>query len=137
MENTLRNIRLMTAIERNIKMDQFHKLIMEVWDLIGCDYEENMNKINRIIEGKESIEDVIEDLKYEFTSNQFMKYYERSLFNYFVKEDNFYMICNWEFIDNIIIVKQAVYNIITKDLKNIIDDTLAIPLVEYNEKIND
>ena len=137
MENSLRNIRLMTAIERNIKMDQFYKLIMEVWNLIGCDYEENIDKINRVIEGKESMEEIIEELKYEFTSNQFMKYHEMSLFNYFIKEDNLYMIGNWDFIDNITIVRQAIYNIITKDLKNIIDDTLAIPLVECNEKIND
>ena len=137
MENSLRNIRLMTAIERNIKMDQFHKLIMEVWDLIGCDYEENIDKINRVIEGKELMDEIIEELKYEFTINQFMKYHEKSLFNYFIKEDNLYMIENWEFIDNATIVKQAIYNIIKKDLKNIIDYALAKPLVECNEKIND
>ena len=137
MENSLRNIRLMTAIERNIKMDQFYKLIMEVWDLIGCDYEENIDKINRVIEGKELMDEIIEELKYEFTINQFMKYHEKSLFNYFIKEDNLYMIENWEFIDNATIVKQAIYNIIKKDLKNIIDYALAKPLVECNEKIND
>ena len=137
MENSLRNIRLMTAIERNIKMDQFYKLIMEVWDLIGCDYEENIDKINRVIEGKELMDEIIEELKYEFTINQFMKYHEKSLFNYFIKEDNLYMIENWEFIDNATIVKQAIYNIIKKDLKNIIDYALAKPLIECNEKIND
>ena len=45
MENTLRNIRLMTAVERNLCVLQFRNLIMDVWDLIGCDYKENLDKV--------------------------------------------------------------------------------------------
>ena len=120
MENSLRNIRLMTAIERNIKMDQFYKLIMDVWDLIGCDYKENLDKVNRVIEFKEPIEEIIDKLKYEYTSNQFIKYHESSIFNYFVKEENFYMITQWDFLDNMTIVKTVVRQIICKEIKQTI-----------------
>ena len=137
MENSLRNIRLMTAIERNIKMDQFYKLIMEVWDLIGCDYKENLDKVNRVIEFKEPIEEIIDKLKYEYTSNQFIKYHESSIFNYFVKEENFYMITQWDFLDNMTIVKTVVRQIICKEIKQTIDLVLATPLEECNYKIND
>ena len=60
MENTLRNIRLMTAVERNLCVLQFRNLIMDVWDLIGCDYKENLDKVNRVIEFKEPIEEIID-----------------------------------------------------------------------------
>ena len=137
MENTLRNIRLMTTVERNLCVLQFRDLIMDVWDLIGCDYKENLDKVNRVIEFKEPIEEIIDKLKYEYTSNQFIKYHESSIFNYFVKEENLYMITQWDFLDNMTIVKTVVREIICKEIKQTIDLVLATPLEECNYKIND
>ena len=137
MENTLRNIRLMTAVERNLCVLQFRDLIMDVWDLIGCDYKENLDKVNKVIEFKEPIEEIIDKLKYEYTSNQFIKYHESSIFNYFVKEENLYMITQWDFLDNMTIVKTVVREIICKEIKQTIDLVLATPLEECNYKIND
>ena len=137
MENTLRNIRLMTAVERNLCVLQFRNLIMDVWDLIGCDYKENLDKVNRVIEFKEPIEEIIDKLKYEFTSNQFIKYHESDIFNYFIKEENLYMITQWDFLDNMTIVKTVVREIICKEIKQTIDLVLATPLEECNYKIND
>ena len=137
MENTLRNIRLMTAVERNLCVLQFRDLIMDVWDLIGCDYKENLDKVNRVIEFKEPIEEIIDKLKYEFTSNQFIKYHESDIFNYFIKEENLYMITQWDFLDNMTIVKTVVRQIICKEIKQTIDLVLATPLEECNYKIND
>ena len=137
MENTLRNIRLMTAVERNLCVLQFRNLIMDVWDLIGCDYKENLDKVNRVIEFKEPIEEIIDKLKYEFTSNQFIKYHESDIFNYFIKEENLYMITQWDFLDNMTIVKTVVRQIICKEIKQTIDLVLATPLEECNYKIND
>ena len=137
MENTLRNIRLMTAVERNLCVLQFRDLIMDVWDLIGCDYKENLDKVNKVIEFKEPIEEIIDKLKYEYTSNQFIKYHESSIFNYFVKEENLYMITQWDFLDNMTIVKTVVRQIICKEIKQTIDLVLATPLEECNYKIND
>ena len=137
MENTLRNIRLMTAVERNLCVLQFRDLIMDVWDLIGCDYKENLDKVNRVIEFKEPIEEIIDKLKYEYTSNQFIKYHESDIFNYFIKEENLYMITQWDFLDNMTIVKTVVRQIICKEIKQTIDLVLATPLEECNYKIND
>lgn len=137
MENTLRNIRLMTAVERNLCVLQFRDLIMDIWDLIGCDYKENLDKVNRVIEFKEPIEEIIDKLKYEFTSNQFIKYHESDIFNYFIKEENLYMITQWDFLDNMTIVKTVVREIICKEIKQTIDLVLATPLEECNYKIND
>lgn len=137
MENTLRNIRLMTAVERNLCVLQFRNLIMDIWDLIGCDYKENLDKVNRVIEFKEPIEEIIDKLKYEFTSNQFIKYHESDIFNYFIKEENLYMITQWDFLDNMTIVKTVVREIICKEIKQTIDLVLATPLEECNYKIND
>lgn len=137
MENTLRNIRLMTAVERNLCVLQFRNLIMDIWDLIGCDYKENLDKVNRVIEFKEPIEEIIDKLKYEFTSNQFIKYHESDIFNYFIKEENLYMITQWDFLDNMTIVKTVVRQIICKEIKQTIDLVLATPLEECNYKIND
>ena len=137
MENTLRNIRLMTAVERNLCVLQFRDLIMDVWDLIGCDYKENLDKVNRVIEFKEPIEEIIDKLKYEYTSNQFIKYHESDIFNYFIKEENLYMITQWDFLDNMTIVKTVVREIICKEIKQTIDLVLATPLEECNYKIND
>ena len=90
MENILMDIRMISAVEKNLKYLQFSNLILDIWDLIGCDFKENIIKVYRIISGKEIIEDIINELKYEHTSNMIIKYHENSIFNYFVKNDNLF-----------------------------------------------
>ena len=137
MENILMDIRMISAVEKNLKYLQFSNLILDIWDLIGCDFKENIIKVYRIISGKEIIEDVITELKYEHTSNMIIKYHENSIFNYFVKNDNFYMITNWDYLDNQFIVKTVINEIVKNEIKNTIDLVFATPLEENNEIIND
>ena len=137
MENILMDIRMISAVEKNLKYLQFSNLILDIWDLIGCDFKENIIKVYRIISGKEIIEDVITELKYEHTSNMIIKYHENSIFNYFVKNDDFYMITNWDYLDNQFIVKTVINEIVKNEIKNTIDLVFATPLEENNEIIND
>ena len=137
MENILMDIRMISAVEKNLKYLQFSNLILDIWDLIGCDFKENIIKVYRIISGKEIIEDVITELKYEHTSNMIIKYHENSIFNYFVKNDDFYMITNWDYLDNQFIVKTVINEIVKNEIRNTIDLVFATPLEENNEIIND
>ena len=137
MENILMDIRMISEVERNLNTMQFGNLIIDIWNLIGCDFKENLDKVYSVIYNKDSIENIIDDLKYEFTSNQLMKYNEDDIFNYFVKEDNFHMINNWDFMDNQTIVKTVVIDIINNEIKNTIELVLSTPLEENNEIIND
>ena len=137
MENILMDIRMISAVEKNLKYLQFSNLILDIWDLIGCDFKENIIKVYRIISGKEIIEDVITELKYEHTSNMIIKYHENSIFNYFVKNDDFYMITNWDYLDNQFIVKTVINEIVKNEIRNTIDLVFATPLEENNDIIND
>ena len=47
------------------------------------------------------------------------------------------MITQWDFLDNMTIVKTVVREIICKEIKQTIDLVLATPLEECNYKIND
>lgn len=137
MENTLRNIRLMTAVERNLCVLPFRNLIMDIWDLLGCDYEENTTKVNNICEHKDNINNIITELQYEFQCNQLMKYNESDMYNYLIKNKRYHLINNWEFMETEMIVKSVVEDVIVNVIKPTIDKVLSEPLEEVNYKIND
>ena len=137
MENTLKNIRLMSAIERRLDTLEFRKLIMDVWNLIGCDYTENVTKVNAIYEHRDNINNIITELQYEFQCNQLMKYNENDIFNYLIKNEIYYLVNNWDFVDNMIIVRTVVDDIVRNVIKPTIDEVLKQPLEECNYKIND
>ena len=139
MENTLRNIRLMTAIERNLCVLQFNNLIMDVWNLLGCDYVENLDKVYRVTGNEDIIENIIPELRYEFQCNQLMKYNMGDIFEFLLKggEGSSYIINNWDMLDNSLIVKHTVYKVIKDIIEPTIQEVLNNPLEECNYKIND
>ena len=139
MENTLRNIRLMTAIERNLCVLQFNNLIMDVWNLLGCDYVENLDKVYRVTRNEDIIENIIPELRYEFQCNQLMKYNMGDIFEFLLKggEGSSYIINNWDMLDNSLIVKHTVYKVIKEIIEPTIREVLNHPLEECNYKIND
>ena len=139
MENTLRNIRLMSAIERNLCVLQFNNLIMDVWNLLGCDYAENLDKVYRVTRNEDIIENIIPELRYEFQCNQLMKYNMKDVFEFLLKgeDGSSYIINNWDMLDNSIIIKHTVDKVIKEIIEPTIKEVLKHPLEECNYKIND
>ena len=139
MENTLRNIRLMSAIERNLCVLQFNNLIMDVWNLLGCDYAENLDKVYRVTRNEDIIENIIPELRYEFQCNQLMKYNMNDVFEFLLKgeDGSSYIINNWDMLDNSIIIKHTVDKVIKEIIEPTIKEVLKHPLEECNYKIND
>lgn len=139
MENTLRNIRLMSAIERNLCVLQFNNLIMDVWNLLGCDYAENLDKVYRVTRNEDIIENIIPELRYEFQCNQLMKYNMKDVFEFLLKgeDGSSYIINNWDMLDNSIIIKHTVDKVIKEIIEPTIKEVLNHPLEECNYKIND
>ena len=139
MENELRNIRLMTIIERNLYKLQFRNLIMDVWNLLGCDYTENLDKVYRVTRNEDSIENIIPELKYEFQCNQLMKYNLEDIFEFLLKgeDGSSYIVNNWDMLDNSIIIKHTVDKLIKEIIEPTIKEVLNTKLEECNYKIND
>mgnify|MGYP003290965864 FL=1 len=139
MENELRNIRLMTMIERNLCVLQFRNLIMDIWNLIGCDYTENLDKVYRVTRNEDTIENIIPELRYEFYCNQIMKYNMEDIFNLLLKDEDgsSYIINHWDYLDNSTIVKHAVDKVIKEIIEPTIKMVLDTKLEECNYKIND
>lgn len=139
MENTLRNIRLMTLIERKLCVLQFNNLIMDVWNLLGCDYVENLDKVYRVTRNEDTIENIIPELGYEFYCNQLMKYNLEDVFNFLLKgeDGSSFIINNWDMLDNSIIIKHTVDKVIKEIIEPTIQEVLNQPLEEYDYKIND
>jgi hypothetical protein len=139
MENTLRNIRLMTAIERKLCALQFNNLIMDVWNLLGCDYVEILDKVYRVTRHEDIIENIIPELRYEFQCNQLMKYNLEDIFNFLLKgkDGSSYIVNNWDMLDNSIIIKHTIDKVIKEIIEPTIKEVLKQPLEECNYKIND
>lgn len=139
MENTLRNIRLMTLIERKLCVLQFNNLIMDVWNLLGCDYVENLDKVYRVTRNEDIIENIIPELGYEFYCNQLMKYNLEDVFNFLLKgeDGSSFIVNNWDMLDNSIIIKHTVDKVIKEIIEPAIQEVLNQPLEEYDYKIND
>ena len=139
MENTLRNIRLMTLIERKLCVIQFNKLIMDVWNLLGCEYTEILDKVYRVTRNEDTIENIIPELRYEFYCNQLMKYNLEDIFEFLLKgkDGSSFIVNNWDMLDNSIIVKHTVDKVIKEIIEPTIKEVLNTKLEECNYKIND
>ena len=136
MENMLTGIRLMTAIEREINQLRFSKLIMLIWDKIGCDIDDNLSAVNRIIAG-ESLEDVVEDFQYEFTSRNILENEQIDIINYVLFRDEIDFLAQWEDLSVKEIILYIANYIIRNEIHPAIQTVLATPLDENNDIIND
>ena len=136
MENMLTGIRLMTAIEREINKLHFNKLIMLIWDKIGCDIDDNLSAVNRIIAG-ESLEDVVEDFQYEFTSRVIMEDEQINIIHYVLYRDEIEFLAQWDDLSVKEIVLYIANYIIRNEIHPAIQKVLTTPLDENNDIIND
>ena len=136
MENMLTGIRLMTAIEREINKLHFSKLIMLIWDKIGCDIDDNLSAVNRIIAG-ESLEDVVEDFQYEFTSRVIMEDEQINIIHYVLYRDEIEFLAQWDDLSVKEIVLYIANYIIRNEIHPAIQKVLTTPLDENNDIIND
>lgn len=136
MENILTEIRLMTAIERELVKLSYGQLIMSIWDIIGCDFEENISAINRIIAGEE-LEVVVEDFKYEFLSNKMIEYEYLNMMHYLLYRDEIEFLAQWDDLSNKEIVLYIANYIIRNEIYPVVQKVLATPLEENNDIIND
>lgn len=134
--NIIRNIMMMTAVEKELGNKYLGNLLLEVWDMIGCEFEENKTKVEGLVNFQLGITEVVEDLKYEFTINQMIKYYGKEI-NAYIYKYNEYMLNNLDFMDDETIVKQVIYDIITKDINSTLQNVLNNPPEENNDIIND
>ena len=136
MENILTGIRLMTAIEREISKLSFSKLIMLIWDKIGCDIDDNLSVINRVIAG-ESLEDVVEDFQYEFTSRTIMEDEQINIIHYVLYRDEIEFLAQWDDLSVKEIVLYTANYIVRNEIYPTVQKVLATPLEENNDIIND
>ena len=136
MENILTGIRLMTAIEREISKLSFSKLIMLIWDKIGCDIDDNLSVINRVIAG-ESLEDVVEDFQYEFTSRIIMEDEQINIIHYVLYRDEIEFLAQWDDLSVKEIVLYTANYIVRNEIYPAVQKVLATPLEENNDIIND
>lgn len=136
MENMLTGIRLMTAIEREINKLHFSKLIMLIWDKIGCDIDDNLSAVNRIIAG-ESLENVVEDFQYEFTSRIIMEDEQINIIHYVLFRDEIEFLAQWDDLSVKEIVLYIANYIIRNEIHPAIQKVLTTPLDENNDIIND
>lgn len=136
MENMLTGIRLMTAIEREINQLHFSKLIMLIWDKIGCDIDDNVNAVTRIYKG-ESIEDVVEDFQYEFTSKRILEDEQINIIHYVLYRDEIEFLAQWDDLSVMDIILYIANYIVRNEIYPVVQKVLSTPLEENNDIIND
>lgn len=136
MENMLTGIRLMTAIEREINQLHFSKLIMLIWDKIGCDIDDNVNTVTRIYKG-ESIEDVVEDFQYEFTSKRILEDEQINIIHYVLYRDEIEFLAQWDDLSVMDIILYIANYIVRNEIYPVVQKVLSTPLEENNDIIND
>ena len=136
MENMLTGIRLMTAIERGINELRFSDLIMLIWDRIGCDIDDNVDAVTRIYKG-ESIENVVEDFQYEFTSRNILENEQIDIINYVLFRDEVDFLAQWEDLSVKEIILYIANYITRNEIYPVVQKVLSTPLEENDDIIND
>ena len=136
MENIINGIRYMTAIERELNQLQYSKLIMLVWDKIGCDYDDNIVAITRIVNGA-AVEDIVEDFKYDYLSNRIMDDFYYDVMYYLLYRDEIEFLTGWDDYSNKDIVLYTAKYIIINEIYPAIKTVLNRGLEENNDIIND
>ena len=136
MENMLTGIRLMTAIERGINELRFSDLIMLIWDRIGCDIDDNVDAVTRIYKG-ESIENVVEDFQYEFTSRNILENEQIDIINYVLFRDEVDFLAQWEDLSVKEIILYVANYITRNEIYPVVQKVLSTPLEENDDIIND
>jgi hypothetical protein len=109
---------------------------MSIWDIIGCDFEENISAINRIIAGEE-LEVVVEDFKSEFLSNKMIEYEYLNMMHYLLYRDEIEFLAQWDDLSNKEIVLYIANYIIRNEIYPVVQKVLSTPLEGNNDIIND